>query len=247
MNGFLSIGCLQNDHRNIKLHCHDFWEIVYYTKGKGINHIGGLDIPFEEGCIICQPPGISHSEESEEGFRDIYLFLQKMDNFGMEIPVFYDSDNREIKQLFMQMFSCYHLCPHNWENIIHSILNLLMEYLISRCAGRVKNRYVEMFENIIAENISNCEFSLIEALESVPVSSTYFMKLFKKEIGYTPRDYLEKKRVEHAERLLLSGNLQNLRIKDIARLCGFHDPYYFSRVFKKQAGLSPKLYIATKK
>ena len=247
MDEFLSIGTLSEPCRYSRPHCHDIWELVYYTEGKGINRIGEQDIPFEKGCFICQPPGISHSETSEEGFKNIFLLVKTMDDFDMDISVFYDSDLGEIKQLFTQMLFCYHLRPYNWNNILKSTLALLNEYMVSRRSERRKNRYVELCEKIIAENISNCGFSLSEALRNIPMAGTYFMKLFKKETGHTPHSYLQKKRLERARQLMASVNPNSLRIKDIARMSGFDDQYYFSRVFKTHTGVTPKLYFSDRR
>jgi AraC-like DNA-binding protein len=61
---------------------------------------------------------------------------------------------------------------------------------------------------------------------------------FKKSTGLTISEYLTQLRVESSKRLLQTG----LRISVIAELVGFDDPYYFSRVFKKITGISPKEY-----
>jgi len=244
MNEFLSIGIYSSDSGPyLKSHKHYFWELIYYTEGNGVNHIGGQDIPFEKGCLICQPPGIFHHEISKEGFKNIFLMIREMDNFDMDIPVFYDSEYGELEQLLTQMFFCYHSRGNNRNSILKSTLVLLNEYLISRQAQRRKNRYVEFCEHTIIENISNHQFSLPKTLDSIPMSNTYFMKLFKKEIGYTPNTYLQMKRVEYAKQLMGGGRMGNLLIKDIARMCGFNDQYYFSKIFKKQTGVSPKLYL----
>jgi len=65
------------------------------------------------------------------------------------------------------------------------------------------------------------------------------MKLFKKETGYTPNEYLIQKRVDHAKRLLIGAEETDWRVKDIAAMCGFKGPYYFSRIFKKRTGSAP--------
>ena len=241
IEGFISIEHLAMLSNRTKAHSHDFWEIVYYTQGKGINRIGGQDIRFEDGCLVCQPPGLHHSEESEEGFRNIFLRVKKMDSAG--VLTIRDSEHGELRQTITQMLYCYQLLPHNWENIMESLMILMGEYLVSRLAEQRKSRYVELCELSIADNISNPEFVLAETLDGIPLSNTYFMKLFKKETGLTPNDYLMKKRMDYAKRLLSNIALNNLRIKDIARMCGFADQYYFSKVFKKQTGVSPKLYM----
>ena len=239
MDGFISIGYLPNLHFDFLPHKHSHWEIIYYTEGHGINYIGDQGIQFKEGCIICQPPGIEHREQSEKGFKNIFLSVSHLENFGMDIPVFYDGSNHEYQQLLLQIINCYHIKNFNWENILNSILSTLTEYMFSWNGSLRKSRYVEFCEKRIAENISNCDFSLGSIFHDIPLSKTYFMKLFKKETGYTPSDYLVNKRIDYAKSLLVSKHVLDWRIKDISSMCGFHDPYYFSRVFKKRTGISP--------
>jgi len=240
MSDFMYVGQIQSLYYNVQPHKHEHWEICYYTEGKGINRVGDREIPFEDGCIVCQPPGVEHGEESKDGFKNMFFGVRSLNDCGMDIPVFYDNYNRDYKQLLTQMLSCYHLGSYNCENILNAIVTVLSEYMISWNAARRKSRYVEECEKIIIDNISNCDFSLKDIIEKIPMSGTYFMKLFKKETGSTPSDYLADKRVGYAKRLLSGKDAQVWRIKDIAYMCGYNDPYYFSRVFKKKTGLSPQ-------
>jgi iron complex transport system substrate-binding protein len=67
-------------------------------------------------------------------------------------------------------------------------------------------------------------------------SSSYMYRLFKAEIGKSPNDYMIGIRMEQARQYLLTTQL-NLR--EIALTVGYSDVYYFSRLFKKQYGVSP--------
>ncbi|SCW65928.1 iron complex transport system substrate-binding protein [Paenibacillus tianmuensis] len=67
-------------------------------------------------------------------------------------------------------------------------------------------------------------------------SSSYMYRLFKAETGKSPNDYIIGIRMEQARQYLLTTQL-NLR--EIARSVGYSDVYYFSRLFKKQFGVSP--------
>ena len=240
MTDFVWIGSMENSVPFTREHSHDTWEIVYYTEGKGINRVGDRDIPFEKGTIICQPPHIPHTEISEKGYKNIFFVVKECDFFGMEIPFFQDSYRNEGLFLLEQLQICYLQKPNNWQNISESILSLLTEYMFSWSEKEKRNPYVEKCENILVENISSCDYSVIDTIDSLPLSNTYFMKLFKKETGYTPNEYITKKRIDYAKRLLLNNHFSDLRIKDISLMCGHKDQYYFSKLFKKKTGLSPE-------
>lgn len=71
------------------------------------------------------------------------------------------------------------------------------------------------------------------------VNASYLSTLFKKETGQTLTDYVNKKRVEHALFLLNSSSMQ---IQTIAQYCGIPDVNYFTKIFKKYVGKTPKEY-----
>lgn len=64
-------------------------------------------------------------------------------------------------------------------------------------------------------------------------------RIMKSETGLTPGQYIQAKRIELAQSLLQN---RELSIAEVAGLCGITDYNYFSRIFKKQLGLSPREY-----
>lgn len=72
-------------------------------------------------------------------------------------------------------------------------------------------------------------------------SRSYIYKVFKKEYGISPMEYLMKVRIDVAMSLLSDKN-NNLSIGEIAVASGFSDPLNFSRFFRKKTGLSPQKY-----
>lgn len=68
----------------------------------------------------------------------------------------------------------------------------------------------------------------------------YLNRLFKKQNGMPVFTYLNKIRIDRAVELLTSGHTKSF---EIAQAVGYSDEYYFSKVFKKQLGISPKNYL----
>ncbi|WNS78882.1 response regulator [Domibacillus sp. DTU_2020_1001157_1_SI_ALB_TIR_016] len=83
------------------------------------------------------------------------------------------------------------------------------------------------------------QISLEDVADHVQLSPTYFTKLFKEKMNETFIGYLTNYRIRTAKKLLQHTNLG---LKEIADRTGYNDPNYFSRVFKKAAGCSPKEY-----
>lgn len=80
----------------------------------------------------------------------------------------------------------------------------------------------------------------IEQLAEVAgLNPTYFSNLFSRYMGISPIRYINKRRVEEAQKLLISTDRT---LYQIGRAVGFSDEYYFSRVFKKIVGMAPDFY-----
>ncbi|WP_070000908.1 helix-turn-helix domain-containing protein [Cellulosilyticum sp. I15G10I2] len=90
----------------------------------------------------------------------------------------------------------------------------------------------------IKQNYMN-KITLEEVASAVHVSPNYFSKIFKEESGINFATYLNQIRIEGAKKLLAADETS---LADVAYLAGFEDQSYFSRVFKKYTGLSPKRY-----
>lgn len=75
-----------------------------------------------------------------------------------------------------------------------------------------------------------------QVAEAAGVNEDYLTRIFHREIGVSPWEYLSLYRVHAAKELLISTALP---VRDIAAETGFQDPAYFSRVFRKAAGMSP--------
>jgi len=90
---------------------------------------------------------------------------------------------------------------------------------------------IAYLEERLNEPISNATLA-----GQADMSVSAFVHLFKKQVGYSPRNFLVLKRVEKACLML---HFTNSPIKRIAEELGFCDRYHFSRVFKRQQGMGP--------
>jgi len=71
------------------------------------------------------------------------------------------------------------------------------------------------------------------------LSVAHFSQLFKRQTGYSPVDYFIHAKIQHACFLL---DTTPLSVSDIGLRLGYKDPYYFSRIFRKVMGVSPRAY-----
>lgn len=75
-----------------------------------------------------------------------------------------------------------------------------------------------------------------KTVDAAPYNRDYFLREFQKRVGRTPRKFWEMQRMERALHLLETG----LSVSATAAAVGYSDPYYFSRMFKRVIGLSPR-------
>ena len=81
--------------------------------------------------------------------------------------------------------------------------------------------------------------TLQETAGYVDLNPSYFSTLFKQSCGLSFKEYLNYIRIEESKKLLTSTDRS---ILDIAIDIGFEDQSYFTKVFKKYTGLTPKQY-----
>jgi AraC-like DNA-binding protein len=90
----------------------------------------------------------------------------------------------------------------------------------------------------IAEHLGE-DLSLGQVAQAVHVSSTYFCKLFKAELGINFTDYVARVRVETVKQALLNPHT---RVSEAAFEAGFQSLSQFNRVFRRVSGQSPSTY-----
>lgn len=233
------VGIASQDVKMVDWHSHPYWEIIYITSGCGTLLANDKTIEFKENMIICLPPDVPHKEYSQTGFRDIFYIYKDFINIWSDIPIFTDNTNRDFYKILMHMYLEFHKHQNNWTGIVYHLRETLYQYMVSLSFSSYKSPAVSLLENIILQNIPNAYFEIKKAMEGISKSPAYLRKLFKREMGHTPTEYLIEKRLNYAKVLISNRPVTLHSISSIALLSGFNDPYYFSRLFRKKTGKSP--------
>ena len=92
---------------------------------------------------------------------------------------------------------------------------------------------------LLIDSDPSADLSLSSLSRHLGLSSGYLCTIFKKETGKTVSEYIREKRIKYAVHLLSTTNLQ---VQTIALHCGIVDIQYFSKIFKKQIGMTPNEY-----
>ena len=144
-------------------------------------------------------------------------------------------------QAFQAMFDEFMLRRPSYASMLsadcHALLVQLYRGAEEAEQGYLRNRFdgcIRFIHNNSAENIS---IAMLAKQEMLSVS--HFRALFREAFGCSPYEYLMKVRMSKATSYLLESNM---RIGEIAALCGFSDQLYFSRLFARRYGISPTAY-----
>lgn len=150
-------------------------------------------------------------------------------------------DNSRI-QLFDQIYQIYssdYIEPKmEYSSILG--LNFISSFLFNEVEPSIHHPD-NIADTIIAYLTANLNksFKAEDIAREFKYSPSYLFNLFKKKTGYSLIHFFNLKKTQKACEYL---NYTNLTIKEISYRMGFEDPLYFSRLFKKHMGMSPKQY-----
>ncbi len=123
-----------------------------------------------------------------------------------------------------------------------SILQILISHFVQFATPKS-----EKLDDHISKSLLYIRSNLSQTIEVAQlarmnhISVEYFTRKFTSQIGESPIKYIQTKRIQRAQLLLLNDHLP---IKDVAYAVGFNDPSYFNRVFRAITGSTPKVYRA---
>ena len=126
-------------------------------------------------------------------------------------------------------------CKPNWTN---SFNEFLKNYLSDNPREILNYIYAILYCPIYRENYKE-DISLSSAADKANISSVYLSRLFKKEEGINFLDYLNQYRIDEAKKMLKDVQYN---ILDVADESGFNNTRYFSKIFKKNVGITPSEY-----
>jgi len=157
------------------------------------------------------------------GSQIISKFIESLD-FYFQNPSLVNDDLLElkIKELVLLLIQSKN---------VDSVLELIKNLYSTKVANLKDIVALHLYSNLGIEELARlCQMSL-----------STFKREFKKEFNTTPLNYIISKRLKKAETLL---RIEDMTIREIAFETGYNDPQYFTRIFKKNKGLTPSMYRA---
>jgi len=210
---------------------------LLHAIAKGDPHM--LKTAMEEGKGISWPyrhPNAPVRSMKNLSFSANTLFRKAAESAGVH-PFYLDSVSGKFAIRIEQAQSIAELtCLY--EEMPHVYCNLVKELALAALPPMVK------------EAVTSIRFSIDQPLslnriaDTLGVHPSYLSRTFKKALGMTLTDYINKFRIEEAKYMLDQGNES---VATIALSVGYNDPNYFSKVFTKLEHVTPKNYRKRKK
>lgn len=226
------------------------FEIELPIEENGTSYIDGEDRKICKDMLICAKPG--QTRHTRLPFRCYYVHMICHDellcrNLGA-LPNFLSTNQRDTYlHLFSRLCELYD-SPVDTDRIqMHSVLLELICLLCREAESQTRSlqiRYkthatIEQAISYIQTHLE-ADLSLSAVSAHLSFSPIHFHNSFKSATGKTLREYVEELRIKKAANLLLTTKLS---LADIASECGFSSQSYFSCVFKRRLGITPREYV----
>jgi AraC-like DNA-binding protein len=228
--------------------------MIFISKGEGIFE-SALTSPstIKAGTCFFLYPGVWHRykpnlksgwEEYWIGFNGFYANqLMNEGFFNREDPCIEVGLNNDLLFLFMKLIEAARTAFTGYPQFIAGTTLQILGLV------NAISLHQEYDNDPIGKLISKAKFLLTESLEKpvdmeklareIPMGYSSFRKAFKKITGESPNQYHLNLRLNRAKDLLATTALN---INEIADQTGFDSIFYFSKLFKKKNGVSPKFY-----
>ncbi|GLC80358.1 helix-turn-helix domain-containing protein [Lacrimispora brassicae] len=196
---------------------HEPQQYAYYLKDKP--EVYWLHFTGREAAHLTKESGFEDSQVLYTGVSSKYqeLFLSIIREIQLPRPCFEDLTTLYLRQLFL----------------------LLKRQRAEGGSQKTEiQKEMEKAVHYFHENFSN-EIEIDQYARKLHMSTCWFIRSFKQYTGMPPRRYLTSIRVKKAQELLESTDYG---VGEIGSIVGYDNPLYFSRIFKKQTGVSPAEY-----
>ena len=189
--------------------------------------------------LISQIGSIQFEQRNTDPIRDMKnyciiintLFRKSVERGGVH-PIHIDSVSSEFaKKIELRS------TVEDIQKLIYEMVKVYCQ-LVNKYSVKDYSPTVQKVIVMIESNLAS-DLTLSVLANTLNINASYLSTVFKKETGKTVTGYVNEKRIELAQELLKTTNLQ---VQTIAQYCGIVDVHYFTRLFKKLTGVSPKQY-----
>lgn len=227
------------DSRAVAFHAHAGTELILITAGECSVEQGGTMLSGGAGTLFVVPHGASHNQINRGRVRTSYVSViadrSLLDDTWRRVLVGVDSlVGVWIEQLcdlvMMPDRPPQELCDGLVQAIVYRLRE--QERSLDRPDHPALSRARQMMDHEIA-----APHTLASLSREACVSRGYLVRLFRERYGFGPMHFLQQRRMALADRLLRDPYLT---VKQVGQAVGYDDPNYFTRLYRKVRGHTPR-------
>lgn len=230
------------------------YQLLYIVSGKTHFYFGGKERIVTAGhMVLIQPRMEQKYEYFGEDKPEVYWvhftggnvknILRKYE-IPLDDPVFYSGASSTYTYIFKEMINELQTYKTGFEELLTMYLKQIF-LLVQRTRMEEKpsvstyiQEEIEYARRYFNEHY-NEPISIQDYAESRNMSVCWFQRNFKQIVNHTPMQYLLMIRINNAVSLL---ETTDYGLSEISAIVGYEDPLYFSRLFRKIKGISPRDY-----
>lgn len=228
----------------------DQYILIYCTEGKGVIEVEDQIYRLEKSDAFCIPRNVRHKYYADEKEPWSILWVhfkgENTNYFPLEERKIVHINSRHSDNRMMVLFNLlFRVLERNYTigNFIYisQVLSLILSEIYFRekvDESSVQDRHVTMVIRYMYQHLRE-NLTLEEISEEVQLSKSYLNAVFKAQTGKSPVEFFIHLKMQEACKLLKSTDYY---IYEVSAELGYTDQYYFSRIFKKVVGVSPKDY-----
>ena len=217
----------------------DYYELTLVLSGGMTYIVNGETHSLSKNDAIFLTPGTNRKrllgkEPCKYVSFNFYIFPNANLNLGTYLPCCVSSDIKKIISAFPHIHFFTPSINHTEEKIAN-ILNYILMEISDTIISKSNNDHIIKIIKYIDENITE-KMSLQTISKEINLSKEYTCYIFKKEMNKSLTDYINEKKLFLAKELISNHRMS---LADISQHLGYANYNYFSRLFKKQFGISP--------
>ena len=222
--------------------------LFYVAKGSETFYLDRETIA-EEGSFIFYRPDEKqhHSHTSDKTGEFYYIHFNAPEDFDLftfeSSKVYFAKPSSRVRDLFEEIINEVQMKQQCYEKIcISKLLNI--GYLLQRNVMNINSPHREYMGKIayvvqVMNREYNKDYSLDDYADMCNMSKFHFLRIFENITGFTPVEYRNRIRIEHAKEFLEDSCIP---VGEISAKLGYASPAYFCDAFKRKVGMSPKQY-----
>ncbi len=187
-------------------------------------------------AIFISPGMIRERLKSDNAVWYVSFNFETLDDFDPSLAIYLPKSFSSDMKRLIQVFSDSHILPGSLsKQKATNLLNFILIELLERNSHQSQNAYVNKIIKIIDKRLTE-KLTLRNISTELNLSKEYVSFIFKKETGKTLTNYINEQKMIVAKELVVDSDMP---LAEIAKVLGFENYNYFSRLFKKQFTRTP--------